>query len=354
MALVSLPSPIVWPGITGTQLGNPALATAQTLDAAGEFQGYTFVAREDMAITHVMFRSGTVAGSPTATVSIEALDASGLPTGSAGFGSTNGTTATIVSDTTVLTALGATATITKGTPFCVKITYASGTSIITQCLTPDTVLIPGYSNLPHKVTNVSGSVVRSVLNYMPIVALGSSSTTFYNVPGIMPITAYSTGAFNNTNSAKRGLRFVPPMACRAVGICWFMSTSTGNYNAVLYNDAGTELSSSSTAFDGDAHVANSNATMRVYFDNPVTLTAGTAYRIAIEPSSATNCNVSTYTLPSSNYYGATPGGTTATYTSFATATWTDSTTQIPIMDVIIDQLDDGSGGGTTVVGVIGG
>lgn len=353
MTLVSLPSPISWPGNIGTILGTPVLGTAQTLDAAGEFQGYGFIAKEDMTITHVMFRAGTVAGSPTATVSIEALDASGLPTGSAGFGSTNGTTATIVSNTTVLTALGATATITKGTPFCVKITYASGTSIITQNLGANTVLIPGYSNQPFKVTNVSGSTVRSNLDQLPILALGSSSTTFYNVPGIMPLTSYNAGTFNNTNSAKRGLRFVPPMACRAIGIHWFCSNSTGDYNAVLYNDAGTELSSSSTAFDGDTHFANANAATRVYFDNPVTLAAGTAYRIAIEPTSATNCNVSTYTLPSSDYYGATPGGTTATYASFATATWTDSTTQIPLMDVIIDQLDNGvSSGG--VVGVIGG
>jgi len=349
MALVTLSNPIFWPGLAAAVQANPSTGTDATLDAAGEYVGYAFIARENMVISHVMFRAGTVAGSPTATVSIEALDASGLPTGSAGFGSTNGTTATISSNTTVLTALGGSATISKGTAFCVKITYASGTSIITQSLA--SLVFPCYTTMPYRITNVTGSAVRTVISNAPIMALGSSSTAFYNVLGMLPGT-YATGAFNNTNSAKRGLRFVPPMPCRAVGIRWLNGANAGDYNAVLYNDAGTELSSSSTAFDGDNHLSSNNAAMIVYFDNAVTLAAGTAYRIAIEPTTATNANVSTLTLPSSDYYGATPAGTAATYASFATATWTDSTTQIPLMDVILDQLDDGvSSGGA--VGVIG-
>lgn len=351
MTLVTLPSTIAWPGLVGSLSTNPSVATGTTLDAAGEYQAYVFVAREDMVISHVMFRAGTATGSPTCTVGIEAIDGTtGVPTGSAGFGSTNATTATISSNTTVLTALGGSATITKGTHFAVKITYASGTSVLTAVLSSVTTSL---SSLPYAVTNTSGSAVKSQITSTPIVALGSSSTAFYNVPGIIPVTAAGLNAFNNTSSAKRGLKFTPPMACRAVGIRWHGSGTLGDCNAVLYNDAGTELSSSSTALDGD-NVNTSSGPINFYFDNPVTLTAGTAYRIAIEPTSATNVNVSTITLPSSDYFTATPAGTTAVYTTFATATWTDSTTQLPYMDVILDQLDDGTGGGTTVIGVIGG
>jgi len=343
MTLVTLPSPIYWPGLTGNVTGGGGLTTTATVDASGEYVAYVYSAREDMVVSHVGFRAGTVAGSPTCTVSIETVDATGFPAGSAGFGSTNGTTATISSDTWVLTALGASATISKGSIFCVKITYASGTSVIIQQL--NSVSLTMNYALPYRVIN-TGTPTRSVIDaFIVPIALGSSSTTFYQLLGALPLTAFSSGAFNNTNSAKRGLRFVPPMNCRAIGIRWYNGNSTGNFNAVLYNDAGTELSSSSTAVDGDHNAAGTFGSANVHFDSTVTLTAGTAYRIAIEPSSATNVNVSTFTLPSSSYFSATPAGGTAVYATFATATWTDSTTQLPQMDLIIDQVDDGAGGG---------
>jgi hypothetical protein len=352
MTLVSLPGPIAWPGIC-QPVGQPTLSTSATLDAAGEYVSYVFSAREDMTISHVGFRAGTATGSPTIEVRIETVDASGLPSGTLWATNTNGTTGTITSNTDVLQALTASASITKGQVFCVMMKYASGTSQIIQHT--NNCVVGSPSSLPYQVIN-TGTPTKSTLSAQSAnIALGSSSTTFYYVPGAMPISASAAGTFNNTNSAKRGLRFVIPMNCRAVGLRNFQNTSVGDFNAVLYNDAGTELSSSSTAYDGDHNSAANNGVGYYYFDNPVTLTAGTAYRIAIEPSSATNANVWTLTLPSSNYFTATPARSTAVYASFATATWTDSTTQLPVMDLLIDQVDDGSGsGGTTVVGVIGG
>jgi hypothetical protein len=351
MALVSLPSPICWPGITGALDTSIALFTTNTLTAAGHYAAFIFAAREDMAITHVGCRIGTVAGSPTAEVRIETVDTSGLPSGTLWATNTNGTTGTITSDTNILQALTATANITKGQVFCVMIKYASGTSIIVQHTSLNN---PVASNLPYRVLNTGTPTKGQLFDCLPTIALGSSSTTFYHVPGTLPVASLTTNAFNNTNSAKRGLLFTPPMSCRAVGIRWHQNNNAGNYNAVLYDSGGTELSSSSTAYDGDHAISSVGGLSTVFFDNPVTLTAGTTYRIAIEPSSATNCNVSTIVLPSANYRGASPAGATANYTTFATATWTDTATDtLPIMDVVIDQLDNGAGGGGAVPYVIG-
>jgi len=344
MTLVTLPSPIAWPGISPNIGGGPTLATLATVDAAGEYVAYVFSAKENMVISHVAFRAGTATGSPTCTVSIETVDASGLPAGTDGFGSTGATTATITSNSWVLTALGASATISKGQIFCFRITYAAGTSQVIQQL--GSVVFPQQTTLPYQVVN-TGTPTKNISNGMTLVAFGSSSTTFYQVNGALPVT-YTSGGFNNTNSAKRGLRFTPPMNCRAVGIRWYNSNTTGDYNVVIYNDAGTELSSSSTAGDGDHSGGSTFGTTNVFFDNAVTLTAGTAYRVAVEPTSATNVNVSIFTLPSANYRGASPAGTTAHYTTFATATWTDTATDtLPIMDVLIDQVDDGTGSGSS-------
>jgi hypothetical protein len=346
MTLVSLPSPIVWPGITGNLTGAPGLFTTATVDAAGEYVSYAICAKESMTISHVGFRAGTATGSPNIIVSIEGLDASGLPDGAATYGGSASAATLVASNTNPVIALGGSATITKGQTFCVKIAYSSGTSLVIQHSSMS-VSFPVSNNLPYRIVNTGTPTKAALTGECPTVALGSSSTTFYQVPGFLPIASATTNGFNNTNSAKRGLRFTIPMNCRAIGLRFLNNNNAGNYNAVLYSDAGSELSSSSTAFDGDHSNLSTQAYNTCYFDNTVTLTAGTTYRIAIEPSSATNCNVSTVTLPSADYRGASPAGTTAHYTTFATASWTDSATDtLPLMDLVIDQVDDGTGSGS--------
>ena len=121
------------------------------------------------------------------------------------------------------------------------------------------------------------------------------------------------------------------------------------------DDSGAELSSSSTAYDGDTSSV-STIPWLAYFDNNVSLSTGTWYRAVVEPTTTTNCNITTLTTASADYRGATPGDAFHNYTTFTTAGgWVESTTLVPLVDIIIDQIDDGTGsGGGGVVGVIGG
>lgn len=358
MTLVTLPSPIAWPGIASQFNAIPALGTVATLTSAGShYVTYVFDAREDMTVSHIGFRAGTVAGSPTIEIRIETVDTStALPTGTLWATNTNGTTGTVSSNTSVLQALTASASITKGQVFAVKLLLATGTSLIVQ----NTNQWAAFQslNLPYLVNNTGTPTKGNIGNNTPNIAIGSSSTTFYQVTGALPVSSTTGNTFNNSVAgAKRGLRFTIPMNCRAVGLRFYQAISTGDYNAALYSDAGSELSSSSTAFTGVVNAATNNATTYAFFDNTVTLTAGTTYRIAIEPTTTTNVNVTTMTLPSASYRGASPFGTTGHYATFTTGGgWVDSATdQIPLMDLIIDQIDDGTGsGGGGVVGVIGG
>lgn len=345
MTLVSLSSPIHWPGNLGSTGGSPGVGASSSLDAAGEYVSYVFVARENMVVSHVGFRAGTATGSPTAEVRIETIDpATGLPSGTLWATDTNLTTGTLTANTWTLQALTASATISKGSAFCVKIAYASGTNFTIGIFNNSNFFY--QSNFPYIVNN-TGTPTKTVMNnFAALLALGSSSTAFYQVYGSFPYTSTTGGAFNNTNSAKRGMRFTLPMDCRIVGIRWYNSSSVGDYNAVIFDDAGAELSSSSTAFEGDLTAASANAAMTVFLDNPVIGSAGSTYRAVIEPSSATNVTVNAYVLPSADYLGACPAGAMAHYTTFATATWTDSATStIPMMDILIDQIDDGAGSG---------
>lgn len=352
MALVGLGQPISWPGNLSEVSGAPSLSTLATLDAAGEYTAFIFCAREAMTISHVGFKPGTATGSPTIDVRIETVGTDGLPSGTLWATNTNIVTAAVPSNTYLLSALTASASVTKGQMVCVKLAYNSGTSLIIQRLNT----FSRRTNLPYEVVNVGTPTKTAISTSMQTVALGSSTSAFYNIPGTFPVSVFSNNAFNNTSSARRGLRFTVPFDCRCVGLRWWNSSSAGDFNAILFDDAGSELGTSSTAFDGDhTGAVIGGGSHDVYFDNAVTLAAGTTYRAAIEPSSATNINISTITLPSTSYQGASPSGDFAHYTTYVASSWTDTATdQVPLMDILIDQLDDGAGGGSGGFPVLGG
>jgi hypothetical protein len=326
----------------------PALATEATLDAAGEYISYVYQAREAMVISHVAWRTGAVAGSPTADTRIETVDTAGIPTGTLWATNTNLVSGTLSATTTSLYALTASATIAKSDFFAVKIVYASGTSLIVQRVSG---VNKSIANVPYKVTNTSGSAVKSaVADAGIIMALGSNSTTFYSVEKAVPVTAAAGTAFNNSTAGdKRGLRFQVAFDCRCAGLSFYASTSVGDFNATLYNDAGTELSSSLTLFEGDRSANSAGSPMYCVFDNPVLLSRGTWYRVTVEPTSATNVTHGILTLPSSDYRGSYPMGLNSNYTTFTTAGgWIDTATnQLPIMDILIDQIDNGAGAGAS-------
>lgn len=338
MALVSINGLMRWPGIMPANNAAMGITSENTLDAAGEYVSYVFQAKENMVVSHVAWRNSTATGSPTADVRIETVGTDGIPTGTLWGTNTNGASGTLVSNTSNLTALTASATITKGQFYAVKIVYASGTSFIVVRLTgPKT----SSSSSPYYVTNTSGSAVKGVTNSSVVIAIGSSTTTFYPIENAFMVSSVANNSFDNTSGAKRGLRFQVPFDCRCAGISWANSTVLGNFNIILEDDAGTELNNSSTAFDGD-QAANAVAGPPAWvFDNPVELTANTWYRAVLQPTqSGTNINLSVATLPSANYRSAWPGGLNVNYATYTTGGgWVDTATdQIPIMDILIDQL----------------
>lgn len=342
MTLVNVGGLMRWPGITTGLSGTIALATDATLDAAGEYKTYLFQAREAMTLSHVSIRTGVVSGSPTATIRIETIGTDGLPTGTLWATNTSGTTATLVTNTSTLTALTASATMVKGDIFGVKILYASGTSIIVS-----RIVGPRQSALqiPYGVINTSGSPVKAEQTGIALLGLGSSATTFYCLDNTLPMSVFTNNNFNNTSSAKRALRFQLPFNARCVGF-QFYTNALADFNGALLDDAGSELSSSNTAMDADWS-GGGNLPQPVLFDNAVTLTKNTWYRASVEPTSATNVTFFTFTLPSANYRSAWPGGTNNLYATYTSGGgWVDTATdQIPILDILIDQIDDGTGSG---------
>ena len=340
MALVPAHSRFSWPlsRFMPGAANPPNLTTWQTLDAAGEYASLVLQADQAMTVSHVAFRNGTATGSPTLNVRIETVDTTtGQPTGTLWAPNTSINTGVLASNAFGTYALTAAASIAVGDVFAIKLAYSSGTSVIVQQVTN----VQQSSARPYYATSIGGTAAKAIASGL-VMALGSSATSFYEVPQLYPFSSVSFSAFNNASSAKKGARFKVPFRCGCVGIRISQGTAVGDFNIILMDDSGAELANSSTAIDANRRLNTGFYPLWLRFDNAVPLSPNTWYRAVIEPSTATNARIDYFILPSSNFQSAWPGGGDFYMTEFAAPTWTDTVTQIPELDIIIDQLDDGN------------
>lgn len=345
MTLVALRTPVVYPGNALNGGAAPALGNGSTLDLAGEYDAQIYCAQENMTLTHAGLKLQTATGSPNLNISIQTVDASGYPSGT--NWATNTETGNQVFTTTYTQfALTASATITKGQNFAIVPTFASGTSSV---LGTSGSIAPTLGN-PYNVTNTSGAPVKTAFGpLLRNMAVGPSATTFYPLRGMRPAASIASNVFNNSSAgAKQGFKCTIPFSAVIVGIRTYLGTSVGPFNYGLNDTNNVELGGSATAFDGVSQSAVASSVVELYFDNPVTVVAGQTFYAYQEPTSTTNINMYTATLPTSGataaqYMGAWPGGTTFFYATYTTAggSWSDSTTQVPYMDLLIGSLDTG-------------
>jgi hypothetical protein len=347
MALQDILSCVIhWPGFTLGNTINPSLGAHSNMTGSGNFVAQVIQAPESFTVSHIGLTIGTATGSPTADIRIETVDAStGQPTGTLWATNTNIVTGTLSTGWAVH-ALTASASFNRGDLFALKVAYNSGTTL--GILRVDGVTPVNYTtnNVPTHATTV-----------FPW-GLGTSSTTFHRVRALWPVNASSSANVNNTTAGtRRGLRFQVPFSCRIIGLRTVMPAgSTGDFSVGIWDDAGSEVSNSITAFDRSQFLTGGNGVLECLFNNPVTLSANTWYRAAIEPTSATNVAVYHVTVADQAIRSGLPGGMLCHLTTHTTAGgWVDSgTTTIPYIDIVIDQLDDGAGSGGVRQKVYGG
>jgi hypothetical protein len=338
MALQTLRQPLIWPWNGGPSGGIVNEANGVTLNAAGEYSAWVFRATEAMTISHVGWRPGAVAGSPTADVRIETVDAAtGLPSGTLWAANTNIVTGALTTAFQV-EALTASASIAAGDYFAVKIAYNSGTSLTVLGVTNHTLR---GGQLPYRISNTGAPTIGAMI--WSSLALGSSATAWYKLQNCFPFTDILTSSFNNTNSAARGVRFQVPFKCRCVGMIRPVGTTLGDYNIAILDDSGSELGSTSTAFDGNIVDTNGGAP-HAWFDTPIELAAGTWYRAVIEPSTVTNTTWA-YMISAGSDYEETYPAANWERCERVSGVWTDTPDNLPLIDLMFDQIDDGASAG---------
>jgi hypothetical protein len=217
-----------------------------------------------------------------------------------------------------------------------------------------------FAALPASVRNTgTGYGTDTDMMQCALFYQGESNATFLN-PFILPATAFGNNNFSSGGPRQVGAVFTMPFKARAVGV-GLRGDLDVDVIARLFDSPTNDLIASACSIDKDTTAAQSGTTLiEVMFPTAHVLNAGSSYRLALENSAATACNLTHLTIGSSSCAAAMAGGSTFVWTETSLAyaslvneaSWSQNTTRIPHIWLLIDQLDDGaggSGGGAIVV-----
>ena len=366
MALVALPSPMLWPGDI---LATPFVASSTNqaailLDAAADRIAMHFRAPKAGNLNKIGFLLGTVTTGETLLAGFQDVDiTTGNPDGTF---DQSGTVAVADTDDNlwkeVTTSTTRTVAVDDVVAAVIQYNAFVAGSLNIQAYTPGARAT--FNNSTYIDNNLTGSYAKSSSNY-PIISIGYDDGTYAFLPGAYPYTSRSSTAFNNTSSPdEKCLIFSFPFACEISGL-WFglLAAAGGDFACDLYDMTSSSdttdraaLATSATV-DSDITIEASGAAAHVYFSSPQTLTKDAYYRAAIRPTGASNITAYSINLDAAALRAAWPYGTSCSYSDRTdlTGTWAAATTtSLLLAGVIISKLDDGVGGFLTNPGMSGG
>ena len=108
------------------------------------------------------------------------------------------------------------------------------------------------------------------------------------------------------------------------------------------NPGGTTLATISVDKD-QTRTAGGDSVSTWLFASPQSLSKDTNYRVAIDRNAA-SVGVAYFDVSAAGELAAAPGGANFIRTH-GSSSWTDVTTSCPFIQLLIDQFDDGTGGG---------
>lgn len=155
-------------------------------------------------------------------------------------------------------------------------------------------------------------------------------------------SAFNTRAFaSGSTPDERGLLFQIPFVARLAGI-WIRIAPAAAFDVVLYDSASGVVHTETIAFANAAAATGQGAYYA--FSTAQNLSINVDYRVVIKPG-ASNVTIYDGDYNASAIRAANEGGSTWMSTQRTNAgAWTDVNTNLPIMGLVFDGFDDGTGG----------
>jgi len=341
--LIDAPS-LPWVG----PLGNNQGFTSFLIDAAAEKVALSFMVPKDGNLRKVGFRLGAVTQAPAngLTISLQDFDlTTGDPDG--------------VADATVTVTTGLTANTWVEAQFTADLAVQSGRHLF--CVIEFTSFSASDS-LNISALNPPGGAIRTMFMYsslvdhftaswaksaasVPVLYVEYDDGSTVPIRGCWPALAFNTTAITTTTTPDEiGRRMYFPFPARCIGL-WAYVNDLNNgaaFDLVLYEGTTAQRT---VSFDEDEGTENISGGIAVYFD-PFTIAANTEYFAVVKPTLAVGVTIGELEVNAAKHLDAWPGGQACYKVSRVDAgAWTTATTKAPWIGLILDQLDDGAGGG---------
>jgi TM2 domain-containing membrane protein YozV len=316
-------------------------------------------------LTTLYLRTATVTTGCTIDVRIETVT-NGRPSGTL-FGTNTNINVVVadVDDNAWKTAtLTAGASLSRGDEFAIVITVASGTPNMNFAGFPSETFSSASNQTP--VTNAHYPLMMqdTGAGTWAFISTGFAWICQFSTAGVIPMTnmtpvdgAGTITAFNSGSSPDEyALQFVAPVDMRIAGIraALFNVAAGADFTFSLWDSGTTDAGAlAQQSQDGDfATTTSRDGFVDLLFDTPVEIAAGTTYRLGVRADTANNLSIGSYANTTvTNAMRAMHGVistmqlATRAWTAGTAGPWTNTTTTIPLIYALIDQLDDGAGGG---------
>lgn len=342
---VYYPSPHIMDGHFNNGLAILAGAATGTIDATGEKFGMVFRVPKTGTISKVGFLTGNVATSQTLKVGLYTVATDGTPN-TAAYGSMVAGTQTSPSTSTAYTVtLGTPATATQGDVVAavVEFNVSVGNLVITALTSNGAPL----STSSYTLLRAGGGPTWSKNTSSPVLWLEYNDGTYYYVPYCYPATTLTNYTITNATSPDEvGVKFQVPFACRLSGlVAPLRITSSADFTVKVY-DGSNNVQTSVAVLAAQTLGSSLNfVTAQILLPTSVSLAANTTYRMTILATTANNTTqLFTITAPSAAAMDAFANQTWVSTNRSAGGAWTDGTTEMPLMMLLLDQLPAGASG----------
>lgn len=347
MTMVNVGGWLAWPTEFSVN-GGVFAYNSVLLDASGEKAANVFQVPKAGNIRKIWFRTSTITTGGDLDCRIETVGSDGFPTGTLFAANTNAAKTVANADdnvSLVSAALTADATVVAGDVIAV---------VLVAPVTFNGSIAQYNTNLKTLYGSARGANALSAAYAFSspyAITVEYDDGTYAPIPGIVPATNQATTNFNSGSAQpERGMKFTIPFKCRVTGamVNVTQATNTATYDVILYDtDGSTVLASTSVTKALRQTTAN---LAHVLFSTPVTLTKGASYRLVMKATSVNNVGAIECTALAVATMGGFPSGDVAQLTIGTAGSWTETTTTRPLHSLMIDQVDDGTGTGTTIAG----
>lgn len=313
------------------------VANSSAMTASGHKLGIVVQAPKTGSIRKIVWRAGTTSGTASVDVRVETLS-SGKPSGTLLATNTNAVQSSVTTGTIYETQLTASAAVTRADFIGIALAYSAGTSITIQ-LGSNSVFSSNSTNFPGLYLD-TGAGYASIASRIPMICLEYDDGTYELPLGCWWSngTAASTSTFS---SGEQGARFRLPFRSSCCGL-WHSFDPDADVTFKLYADStspgGTVLAEE--LFPAANFRTANSGHVPCLFPSSVILEANTWYRL-VGAVSAASTRYQYYDLQSTTFAQVSLLGADHYQTVSSGSTWTDTTTRLPLIAPILDQLDNG-------------